>query len=145
MGEGDLQAAIEAAEKLAEESTTGGLQVAFDALEREVVAFEANGYPLESIVPTGSDQGLGFALRGKDGAGFFAVYSRLLKDKLCAEGGEFNTLIKNGIQASVGSILTLIVAATGVPAIALGVLVPIAVVIAHTGLEAFCAMQEAPT
>jgi hypothetical protein len=47
-------------------------------------------------------------------------------------------LIKSGLNTSVGAILTTIITALGIPIVALGILVPIAVIIADTGLEAFC-------
>jgi hypothetical protein len=100
------------------------------------------GYPLESVIPQGEEAGLGFSLQSADGRTFFQIYSKLIRKSLCAPDGEFNKLIKSGLNTSVGAVLTAIVTSLGIPIVALGIMVPIAAVIANTGVDAFCTLTE---
>lgn len=142
MAEMTMDEAIEAAIKLKASLGESGSDAAFPELERAVQAFEAEGYPLEAIIPQGADNTLRFSLRSADGKTFFQVYSSLLRKNLCTPGGEFNKLIRSGLNSSVGAILTAIVSSLGIPLVALGVVIPVAVIIADTGLDAFCEMTE---
>ena len=69
----------------------------------------------------------------------------MIRKNLCAPGGEFNKLIKSGLNTSVGAVLTAIVTSLGIPFVALGVIIPIAVIIANTGLDAFCEINKKGT
>ena len=137
-----LDEAIAAALKLNQQVEKQGTNAVFDNLEKAVVEFHNEGYPLESIMPQGSAAALGFSLRAVDGKSFFDVYAGLVREKLCATDGEFNKLIKSGIHSSVGAVLTAIVTALGIPGIALGIMIPMAVLIANTGLDAFCEVTK---
>jgi hypothetical protein len=137
-----MDQAINAAIELNEEIGRRGIKSAYSELEKAVRSFEKNGYPLESIIPHGEDTGLGFSLRRTDGKTFFAIYSSLIHKKLCKPGGEFNKLIKTGIDSSVGAVLTAIVTSLGIPLVALSIMIPIAVIIFNTGIEAFCKFTE---
>ena len=145
MSEMTMDEAIEAAIKLKQDLGDAGLAAAYPALEKAVRAFEEEGYPLDAIVPQGADAKLGFSLKTADGRTFFQVYSTLIRKSLCAPGGEFNKLIKSGINSSVGAVLTAIVTSLGIPLLALGVVIPIAVIIANTGLDAFCEINKEDT
>jgi hypothetical protein len=46
------------------------------------------------------------------------------------------------MDSSVGAILTALVTSLGIPVIALGVMIPVAVIIANTGLETFCELTK---
>jgi hypothetical protein len=118
-------------------------QALYPELEKAVRAFENDGYPIEAIIPQGTDARLGFSLKTTDGRAFFQVYSKLIRKSLCSPRGEFNKLIKSGLsKASAGAVLTTIVTSLGIPAIALTVIVPVAVIIAKTGLDAFCELTK---
>src|SRR5262245_59690369 len=110
-----LDQAIQAAIKLNEDVGKKGVAAAYSELEDAVRAFEGAGNPLESIIPQGGDAQLGFSLRSADGKSFFDIYSRLLRKQLCTRQGEFNKLIRSGIDSSVGAVLTSIVVGLGIP------------------------------
>jgi len=110
--------------------------------DREALrSFEEEGYPLEVIIPS-SDAQLGFSLRRVDGKSFFSIYAGLIRKTLCTADGEFNKLVKSSLNTSVGAILPAIVTTLGIPAVALGIMIPIAVIIANTGVDAFCEWTE---
>jgi len=138
----EMDQAIGEALKLNEAVGQRGLQAAYSGLEDAVRIFQEEGYPIESIVPGGQSGGLGFSLKSITGSKFFEVYAKLIRRSLCTKDGEFNKLIKSGLSSSVGAVLMAIVTALGVPQIALGVMIPIAVILANTGLETFCAISE---
>ena len=142
MPEMTLDEAIEAAIRLKQDLGDADPAAAYPELEKAVHAFEEEGYPIDAIIPQGADSTLGFSLRSADGRTFFDIYSKLIRKSLCAPGGEFNKLIKTGLHSSVGAVLTVIVTTLGIPLVALGVVIPIAVIIASTGVEAFCEMTE---
>jgi hypothetical protein len=114
----------------------------YPELENAVHAFEDAGYPIDAIIPQGADARLGFALRSADGKTFFQVYSKLIRKSLCSPRGEFNKLIKSGLKVSAGAVLPAIVTALGIPTVALAVIVPVSVIIAKTGLDAFCEVSR---
>jgi hypothetical protein len=138
MPEMSMDEAIQAAIRL-KESTA---DAAYPELEKAIRDLQDEGYPIEAIVPSDADARLGFSLKTADGKTFFDVYSKLIRKSLCAPGGEFNKLIKSGINSSVGAVLTALVTALGIPLLALGVMIPVAVLIANTGLDAFCEINK---
>lgn len=142
MAERTIDEAIQLATKLNEDINRKGVASAYSELERAIRAFENEGYPLDCIIPTGEDSRLGFSLRSADGRTFFQIYSNLIRKRLCTPNGEFNKLIKGGVNSSVGAVLTAIVSSLGIPAVALGIMIPVAVIIANTGIDAFCALTE---
>jgi hypothetical protein len=133
-----MDQAIQTAIKLHANLGQDGVASAYVELEKAIHAFEDEGYPLESIIPQGGDSGLGFSLKRADGKTFFEIYSGLIRKSLCTADGEFNKLIKSGLNSSVGAILTVIVTSLGIPIVALGIMIPIAVIIATTGIDTFC-------
>ena len=140
MPEMTLDEAIDAATRLESQLDERAL---YPELEKAVLAFEDEGYPIESIIPQGTDSRLGFSLRAADGRTFFDIYSKLLRNSLCSPKGEFNKLIKSGLsKASAGAVLTTIVSSLGIPAVALTVIVPVAVIIAKIGLDGFCELTK---
>jgi hypothetical protein len=139
MAEMTLDEAMKAAIDLKARTSEADL---YPELEKAIRQFTQDGYPIESIVPRGTDARLGFTLKSSDGKTFFQVYAKLLRKSLCSPGGEFNKLIKSGINTSAGAVLSAIVSALGIPLVALGVIIPVAVIIANTGLEAFCELSQ---
>lgn len=138
----EMDQAIRQALELNEVVARDGTGAAYLGLEQAMKVFQQQGYPLESIVPGGGGAALGFSIKGLSGQAFFDTYAKLLRKNLCAPNGEFNKLIRSGLSSSVGAVLTAIVTALGVPLVALGVMIPIAVILAHTGLDAFCAVTD---
>lgn len=137
-----LDQAIQSAITLNENVSKNGVSSAYSELEKAVQAFENEGYPIESIIPRGGDASLGFSLKSANGRTFFEIYSGLIRKSLCTPDGEFNKLIKSGLNSSIGAVLTTIVASLGIPLAALGIMIPIAVIITNTGLDAFCELTE---
>ena len=139
----NLQEAIHSAENLQNSVSLGSIDLAYHALENSLEEFESQGYPIDTIVLQDDGGALGFAkkLRNtKDGKSFWAIYKELIRKRLCQKTGELNKLLKSGIHASVGSILTAIVTGLGIPVVALTIMIPIAVIIFNTGIDAFCAL-----
>jgi hypothetical protein len=142
MPEMTMDEAIQAATNLKEQLADKDLAAAYPELEKALHAFEEEGYPIESILPQGTDFSLGFALKTADGKTFYQVYSKLICKNLCGPGGEFNKLIKSGVSTSVGAVLTAVVTSLGIPLLALPVIAPVVAIIANTGLDAFCEMVK---
>ena len=142
MTEMTMDQAIQSATTLNENIGKNGVASAYLELEKAVLAFENEGYTLESIIPRGEEASLGFSLRSGDSRTFFEIYSRLIRKRLCTPNGEFNKLIKSGLNSSVGAVLTAIVSSLGIPVMALSIMIPIAAIITNTGLDAFCALTE---
>lgn len=134
-----LDQAIQSAINLNEKVRRTGVSSAYSELEKAVQAFENEGYPVEAIIPHGEATSLGVKASGRT---FFEIYSGLIRKNLCAPDGEFNKLIKSGVNSSVGAVLTAIVTSLGIPLVALGIMIPIAAIIANTGLDAFCELTE---
>jgi hypothetical protein len=137
MTEPAMDQAIKDALRLHQTVGQTSLDTAYTELQQAIRAFEQEGYPLESIIP-GQADGQGFALARADGRSFFDIYARLIRNNLCGNDGQFNKLVKSGVNTSVGAILTAIVTTLGIPTVAFGIMIPIAVIIANTGIDAFC-------
>ena len=133
-----LDRAILAADQLAATVQRDGVEPAYAELEAAIRNFQEEGYPIESILPQGSDARLGFSLRSTDGKGFFEAYSKMLRKCLCGANGEFHKLIKSGVNTSVGAVLAAMVNSLGIPSAAMGVMIPVAAIIAKVGVDAFC-------
>lgn len=142
MPEMSMDEAIQTAIRLKDEVGPSNLDAAYPELEKAIRDLQHEGYPIEAIIPSDADARLGFSLKTADGKTFFDVYSKLIRKSLCAPGGEFNKLIKSGINTSVGAVLTALVTALGIPLVALGVMIPVAVLIANTGLDTFCEINK---
>lgn len=99
-------------------------------------------FDLDALLP-GESAGLGMAARRRDSDAFYKLFMERVRANLCAKDGEFTKLIRQGIQSSVGATLTALVISLSLPAGLLTLLVPIAVLICHSGLEAFCALPVA--
>jgi len=142
MKELTLDEAIQAAIELNHDMDREGPAPGFVQLETAVQEFKDEGYPIESIIPQGTDSKLGFSLKSADARDFWGIYAALIRKRLCDSEGELGKLIESGISTSVGAVLTAIVTALGIPAVALGIMIPIAAIIVNTGVDAFCAMSE---
>jgi hypothetical protein len=137
MGALNLDEAVAVAIEL-KKSSGNSVDPVYLTLEKAIHDFESDGFPLESIIPQGEDARLGFSLKRADGKSFSQIYLGMIRDRLCSDGGEFQKLIKSGLSSSVSAILTVIVSSLGIPLAALGIMIPIAVIISNTGLDAFC-------
>jgi hypothetical protein len=98
-------------------------------------------YDLDALLP-GEGSGLGMAAKRRDPSKFYDLFVERIRANMCAKDGEFTKLIHQGIQSSVGATLTALVLYLSLPAGLLTLLVPIAVLISHSGLEAFCALPK---
>jgi hypothetical protein len=136
------QAIVEAIE-LAESVHGDDLDPVFAALEDRIdhVSREVD---LMTLLPGGPNAALGMAIKGKDAQGFYSIFKARLRANLCARDGEFSGLIREGFQGSVGAVVSALAITLSLPAAALPLLVPLAVIICHSGLEAFCEAGSAP-
>jgi hypothetical protein len=142
MAELTLDQAIQSAIELNEEVDKKGLDIAFPELQKAMHEFEDDGYPIESIIPQGQETGLGFSSKSVDVEKFWEIYSDLIRKSLCGSDGDLHKLVQSGVSTSVGAVLATLVAGLGIPAVALGIMVPIAVIIVNIGVDAFCIMTE---
>ena len=134
-----LDQAITEAIALKQKVEREGINAGFSALDSAVKAFENEGIPIDVLIPQGQETSLAFSFKSE---AFWPTYRDLLRNRLCDEEGELYKLVSSGISTSVGAVLTAIVTALGIPRIALGVMIPIAVIIVNTGVDAFCAITE---
>lgn len=81
---------------------------------------------------------MGMAARSGDGRSFLEAFKERIRANLCDPEGEFTKLIRTGLNTSVGATLTSLVAVLGLRAGAIPLLVPVAVLVSYSGLEAFC-------
>ncbi len=137
MEELTLDQAILKAIELNDSIQKNNLELGYEKLSEAINDFENLGYPIESIIPEGESE-LGFSLSEINSKDFFKAYSKLIRNNLCKEDGELSKLVSSGIASSTGAVLTAIVTTLGIPAVALSVMIPIAVIIVNTGVEAFC-------
>jgi hypothetical protein len=137
-----IEEAGQRVESLAREISERGFEPAFDALERGLDRLTEAGFPPEMLLPTGQER-RGVALsRSKDGRSFWAVYADVVRDELCRSGGQLQRLIKAGLSRSATAILTTVMIGLGLPAIAVGIAVPIAAILAAEGVDAFCRVTD---
>ena|ERR1039458_5290125 len=144
----EWQDAVRRADALAEtvRARGGDLDPAFEALEQEIRRFEASGLPVDVLVPSGGEAGLGFSLRRQQsGRSFWSVYAEALQGQLCDENGELRKLSNQAVAPGVATILATIMTTLALPLAALPVLVPVAVILATTGIDAFCRWSSGPT
>ena len=139
MRELDITSAQEAAAALDRKVKSLGIEVGFAELESAISALEKEGFPPEALMPQTAEMPLGFSFSPQK---FWPAYKKILREKLCSEEGELGKLIKSGGSASVGAILTSIVTSLAIPPAALGLMVPIAVIIVNTGIDAFCSCSD---
>jgi hypothetical protein len=137
-----IQQAQQSAELIQKQIENNGIELGYEELQKAIKKFEDEGYPLESIIPESADSGLGFSLKRADGKTFWEIYSKAIRKSLCDEKGEFNKLFKNNITASVTAIVAALVSGLGLPLFALGIVAPIAAIIATTGVDAFCEFNK---
>ncbi len=136
----DLDELIEEAIALKNDVAKNGIGVANDRLEIEL-AEAVKQFDLNAVIP-GEDNSMGLAAKGGDSQTFMSLFTKRIRANLCDGNGEFTKLIRNGLHTSVGATLTALVTALGLPAALLPLLIPIAVIISYSGLEAFCEMDK---
>jgi len=108
----------------------------YAALSDEIVRLN-DEIDLDALLPDMAG-GLGMAAKKRDGETFANLFLGRIRSNLCSKDGEFNKLIGAGLNTSVSGVLSGLVVTLGLPVVALPILVPIAVLICHSGLEAFC-------
>ena len=121
------------------EADDGKLDKAYKQFETEIKKIEKI-MPIEAIIPDDNkSQALGLARKEEEGGEvFWNIYSKSVKNKLCDPKGKLNKLANLGISTSAGAIATEIVSILAFPPSALGLAVPIAAILATTGLESYC-------
>jgi len=127
------------ADALAEKVRREGEEPAFATLESALHAFDAQGYSIESLLPSGADARLGAALAVvKSGKSFWSAYSEVIRETLCKKDSELQKLSKAGLSGSAGALVPILLTGLGLPVAAISVVVPIAAIIAALGVDAFC-------
>lgn len=132
---------LKSAFALNDEIKDGNLEPARAQLAAEIARLNQE-FDLDALLP-GEGGGLGMAAKRRDPSKFYDLFVERVRANICAKDGEFTKLIRQGIQSSVGATLTALVLALRLPGAMLTLLVPMAVLICHSGLEAFCAMPTA--
>lgn len=134
----DIDQLITQAIELKQMAAAGGSIVAEAQLGQEIHRLNEI-MDINDLMP-GEETLLGMAASERDGSKFSELFLSHIRQKLCSEDGEFYKLIRDGLSASVGAILTALIAALPIPAVALSILVPLSVVICHSGLDAYCGL-----
>ncbi|AYG57944.1 hypothetical protein QD460_06685 [Rhizobium jaguaris] len=132
---------LKSALMLNDEIKDGNLEPARTQLASEIGRLNQE-FDLDALLPGGGGE-LGMAAKRRDVSKFYDLFIERVRANLCAKNGEFTKLIRQGIQSSVGATLTALVLALHLPGAVLTLLVPMAVLICHSGLEAFCALPTA--
>ncbi|WP_265548379.1 hypothetical protein [Roseomonas mucosa] len=133
----DLKRFADDAEALLKQATDGGLTPVYARLGEEmerargVVAFDSLFPELQGA--------LGMAAEGRDPHKFASLFLERIRFNLCRRGGRFDAEIRTGVNSSVSATLTALSMRFGLPEEVMPLLVPITVLIAISGLEAFCA------
>jgi hypothetical protein len=140
-----LEDASRRAEELAARVRELGEDAALADLDRALADYRAEGYPLDAVLPASSEADISFSLRrARDGKSFWSVYAEVLREDLCAPDGQLRKLALRGLNTSAGAILAVLVGGLGLPGVVLGLLVPIAALIAAKGIDAFCRFTTDP-
>ncbi len=132
-----LDEAISRAIDLNSQVVDGDLGPVYADMEAEMEKV-SNDYDISTLLPGGPNAELGMAARKKDARSFYSHFRARVRANLCSPDGEFSKMIAASVQGSVGAIVASLATALALPVAALGLLVPIAVLIVHSGLEAFC-------
>src|SRR5215510_3612615 len=120
----------------------GDLSSAYNQFEIERQEIEKL-MPIEAILTTDEGHSAGMALKkAHGGEEFWKIYSKAIKKKLCSRNEKLYGLAKLGLASSAGATVTAVVTSLALPPAALGLAVPVAAIIATTGLEAFCEWTE---
>jgi hypothetical protein len=124
---------------------TNSLDEAYAAFEIGLAQIQAEGLPLESLVPTeASDRFLAKLLgrKPKDGKTFWAAYKEVVGQKLCDPKSEFRKLCDKGTVLGAGGLVSYVMAALALPVSAIAIGAGIAGLLAAMGIEAFCRSTE---
>jgi hypothetical protein len=128
------QSADQLAETMKREDS---LTPAFQAIESELQRVRDSGLPMQSLLPPG-ERMLGFARKAKSGESFWDVYAGIIRKKLCAKNSKLRKLADSGVTLSAGAIVAVLATALALPVVAVGLISPMAALIARLGIDAFC-------
>ena len=136
-----LDEAITDAIALSKDTSADSLDSVYKLLDDSIIKLSEE-LDVATLLPGGAEAALHVAAKKADGRAFFEIFKRRVIQNICAKNGEFGKLIRAGLQGSVGATATALATALTLPAAALGIVVPLAVLISHIGLEAFCEMHD---
>jgi hypothetical protein len=145
----ELDAAAVDAEQLAEaiRSQNRSLQPVYDWLEKSAVRMEAEGYRPSDLLPAAAEPGLGFSLRQtRDGKTLWQVIAASGRESLCAPESELRKRLVESDTSKIGaaSILASILAALGLPLVAVPFAVSMTAVILAVGVTGLCEWMTLP-
>lgn len=86
----------------------------------------------------GDDGVIGMAAKGNDPKGFFKAFRDRMRGRICDDDSPFRELVAMQTAASATAVLVLLQDQLGLPPGITPVLVPIAVMISQSGIDAFC-------
>jgi hypothetical protein len=139
----DFEAAGAQAERLAEaidrEDRQDRLAPVYESLDLAIADLTRKGYQPSDLLPAGAEPGLGFSLNEKrDGKTLWQAIAISGRASLCAPDGDLSKRLVGAGKTSTGALVTAIMAALGLPAIAVAIAISLAGVILAIGLPAFC-------
>ena len=121
----------------------GDLGPAYEALEEGITELEQAGHDVDEIVPADSELSLGFwRVSDRSGKGFWAIYSRLVRRRICSPDSALRGHVDHAMQASTGAIVGAVVTALALPLAAAAIAAGIAAILISIGIDAFCEMSE---
>jgi hypothetical protein len=146
--ERDLEAAAAEAERLASAIADhgGSLDPVFQGLDRTVADLEDRGIDPEELLPADAEPGLGLSLRQKrDGKTLWQSIVYAGRESLCNPDSKLRKKLSEGASAAgAGSLITAILAALGLPLVAIPIVTAIAAVVLAVGWKGFCNWIKAP-
>jgi hypothetical protein len=135
----EVELAGAAAERIRESVTsTGSLDAVYASLEAAVQTYASAGGSLDDVIPGGDDDELGFSRGQADGRTFWNRYADALRDDLCQPTGELHKTVSQGLATGGATVVTMLIAALGLPLVAAPIVAPIAGAMLALGVKAMC-------
>jgi hypothetical protein len=116
----------------------GDLAPVYGALEAATLAYREAGGSLQSVIPGSAEAALGFTRGRPDGKAIWTVYAEVLYEELCDPEGELHQKVTIAVATSGAALVTLILGALGLPAVAAPIVAPVAGSILGLGVKTFC-------
>jgi hypothetical protein len=126
-------------------SEGGSLEPAYAAVDAAIAKIEEAGYNPADVLPASAEPGIGFSLREKhNGRTLLQTIAHAWRGSLCDPQGELRKMFDHGGSIVTSSIVGAIVAALGLPIIAIPIATAVAGIILAIGLTGFCEWAAAP-
>lgn len=121
------------------------LEPVFESLDGAILDLEANGDQPGDLLPADAEPGIGFFLNQKrDGRTLWEAIAIAGRVRICDPAGEVRKKLAQTGQAGSGALVSAVMIALGLPAIAIPIAVAIVSVILAIGVDGFCQWASSP-